>query len=73
MISSLEQWLKLRTSEADSTIERDVSRTAKMTRIPATGAEALMDTYQFESTSGIPLPSWTDQVGPRENLMRYKR
>ena len=72
-VSSLEQWLALRSSETDSIIEENVSRTAKMSRIPATGAEALMDSYQFQSTSGIPLPSWTDQVGPRENSMQYKR
>ena len=70
-VSSLEQWLALRSSEADSTIEGNVSTTAKMTRIPATNAEAWLDTYQFEPTSGIPLPSWADQVGPRENSMRY--
>ena len=70
-VSSLDQWLALRSSEADSTIEGNVARTAKMTRIPATNAEAWLDTYQFEPTSGIPLPSWADQVGPRENSMRY--
>ena len=72
-VASLEQWLALRSSETDSTIEGNVSRTAKMSRIPATGADALMDSYQFQSTSGIPLPSWTDQVGPRENSMQYHR
>jgi serine/threonine protein kinase len=72
-VSSLEQWLALRSLEADSTLEGNVARTAKMTRIPATNVEASLDTYQFESTSGIPLPSWTDQVGPRGNATRYHR
>ena len=70
-VSSLEHWLAIRSSEADSTPDGNVARTAKLTRIPATGAEASLDTYQFESTSGIPFPAWTDQVGPRENSMRY--
>jgi serine/threonine-protein kinase len=72
-VSSLEHWLALRSSEAESTIDGNVARTAKMTRIPATGAEDLLGTYHFESTSGIPLPSWTNKVGPRKDAMRYHR
>ncbi len=70
-VSSHEQWLALRPKEGDVSIAEDTSLTAKMTRIPATSAEASMESYRFESPSGITLPSWVDQIGPRENTMRH--
>ena len=64
-VSSLEQWLALRSTKLADATDSDFPIAAKMTREPARTFSGLREEYRFESISAGPLPPWTEQIGPR--------